>query len=381
MAQSGPSDSNEQPEAATEGSLALSLKLGAAGIVFFAAIFGAVAIFAGGSDPDTRVSAYTLPPTVLGVSTQPARDTDTPTSRPTDTRTPVTSSISTTPAIIPATGNPVFPTNTQPPTPTALSTATGPSLSTPTPGTASPTPPIATPTPGSAVADLVAQIQNDFGVRVLTDGQDWGTDEQRQLRNLGAVRTALTSMPNNVIAAIVAGDGGALTFLSNNAGRTEAGWQPYGDRAANYYSNEDRGQGGTFAANQIVLQTGSTAQTIAHEMSHAYQMRDMGPGQYVEALLTPEMKSFMAATGWTQLISDEELRANANQSWSQINAFFEYDGRDLSYINEFGTGVTLYAPNPIEGYAEAAGLYYAHSDGTTLPQWPEYWDWFSANVG
>jgi hypothetical protein len=116
-------------------------------------------------------------------------------------------------------------------------------------------------------------------------------------------------------------------------------------------------------------------------MAHAYQMRDMGPGEYVEALLTTEMKSFMSATGWTQLISDEDLRANANQSWTQINAFFDYEGRDLSYTNEFGTGVTLYTPNPIEGYAEAAGLYYTLSDGTALPQWPEYWDWFAANVG
>ena len=43
--------------------------------------------------------------------------------------------------------------------------------------------------------------------------------------------------------------------------------------------------------------------------------------------------------------------------------------------------LSLFAPNPLEAFAEAGGLYYAHSAATTLPDWPEYWAWFAANVG
>jgi hypothetical protein len=43
--------------------------------------------------------------------------------------------------------------------------------------------------------------------------------------------------------------------------------------------------------------------------------------------------------------------------------------------------VNLHAPNPLEAYAEAAGLYYARSVATELPGWPEFWGWFDANLG
>jgi hypothetical protein len=363
------------------------MKLGAAGLVFFAALFLAVAVFAGGGEGDTPAAADSRP-TVLGVSTAPAVFEPTRTTGP--GASTVTSSVSATPAPAVATSGPVFPTSavSQQPTPTALSTAATPAVATNPPvtgGSVTTTPVATTPAPAGALtpaaAELVSDIESEFGVRVIVSGQDWGSDEPRQLRNLGAVQTALRSMPDGVVAAIVAGPGGALSFLSNNHGSTEDGWQPYGDRAANFYSNEDRGTGGGHQANQIVLQPGSTAQTIAHEMAHAYQMRSVGMGEYVDALLTPELKSFMAATGWTQLVSDDEIRNSTDQSWATINEMFAYNGRTLSYINEFGLSVSLYTPNPIEAYAEAAGLYYARSAGTSLPKWSEYWDWFDANLG
>jgi hypothetical protein len=246
------------------------------------------------------------------------------------------------------------------------------------------TPDAIAPAPTTEVSDpvaaLVGSIQTQYGVRVLTAGQNWGLDEASQLRNLGAVSTALVGMPANVRAANAVNAGGPLTFLSNDAGSTEGGWQPYGARAANFYSNEDIVAGAQVAANDIVLQPGSTAQTIAHEMMHAYQLRGEAPGDFAGALLTPEMKSFMQATGWTQLVSDDVVRAHS-ASWETLNADFSYSGRPLSYLNEWGETSTLFAPNPLEAYAEAGGLYYAHSGGTTLPEWPEYWDWFSANVG
>ena len=244
-----------------------------------------------------------------------------------------------------------------------------------TPDAIAPAPATVLPDP---VATLVASIEAEFRVRVLTAGQNWGTDETSQVRNLNAVSTALASIPLSVRSSIAAN--GPVTVLSNDTGSTEGGWQPYGPRAANFYSNEDIVTGAQVAANQVVLQPGSTAQTIAHEMMHAYQLRGQSPGDYAGALLTPEMKSFMQVTGWTQLVSDEEVLSDA-ASWDSLNADFSYGGLSLAYLNEWGETSTLFAPNPLEAYAETGGLYYAHSASTTLPDWPEYWDWFSTNVG
>lgn len=287
------------------------------------------------------------------------------------------------PAVAGATETPDA-TATLVPTPTATAQATTSSVSV-TPNLGTPTSP-ATGTPAtpasslSPVAEALAQsIESQYGVRILDAGQDWGANSDLQVRNIAAVGDALSSLPAGVRASVIADM--PLSFLSNNVGATEAGWEPYGQREANYYSNEDVSTNGRVAANQIVLQPGSNSQTIAHEIMHAYQMRDVEPGQYALALLSPEMKSFMAATGWTQIGSDDDVRDAANAGWAAINALFEYDGRLLTYQNQFGDDMTLFTPNPIEAYAEAGGLYYGHNSSLTLPEWPEYWGWFQANAG
>jgi len=226
----------------------------------------------------------------------------------------------------------------------------------------------------------VAQsIEAEFGVRIVRAGQDWGSSEELQVRNLTAVRAALSGVPATVRATV--NQETPLTFLSNHTGATEGGWQPYGAREANYYTNEDISSDGTGRSNQVVLQPGSTSQTIAHEVMHAHQMRDVATGQYALALLSPEMKSFMQATGWTQLGSDDDVRAAIPGGWDAVNALFQYTGRTLAYENEFGDSLTLYTPNPVEAFAEAAGLYYGHNSALILHDWPEYWGWFQANVG
>jgi hypothetical protein len=292
------------------------------------------------------------------------------------------------------TGEPVT-TETASPTAAPTPQLTDAAAATPTPysstvtptvdGAWSATPAVMTPAsstePASSVAALAGSLEAQYDVRILTAGQHWGADEAAQLQNIGAVGSALAAVPASVRSAIASNPGGALTFLSNDGGSTEAGWQPYGDRQANYYSNEDVVAGTHVAANQVVLQPGSTAQTITHEMMHAFQLRDQAPGEFAVALLTPEMKSFMQATGWTQTVSDDQVGADAGTSWEAVNADFSYTGRTLTYAGADGSMLSLYAPNPLEGYAEAGGLYYAHSTATTLPDWPEYWSWFSANVG
>jgi hypothetical protein len=231
---------------------------------------------------------------------------------------------------------------------------------------------------GDPVASLITSIEAQYGVHVVVIGQNWGANEGAQLRNIGAVQAALAGVPSSVRAAAATNAGGSLTFLSNDTGSTVAGWQPYGARAANYYSNEDIVNGARIAANEVVLQPGSSAQTVAHELMHSYQMRGLAPGDYAGALLTPEIRSFMAATGWMQLVRDDEVRSDSG-AWDALNADFAYNGRPLDYVNEWGTAI-LYAPNPLEAYAEAGGLFYGHS-AYAVPDWPEYWGWFSANVG
>ena len=296
------------------------------------------------------VAAVTATPTELFVPT------DSPSALPTSQQTDA------------ATAEP-----TGAPSTTLAPTIDGAWSATPNPITAAP----ATLVP-DAVATLVESIEAQFGVRVLTASQNWGTDETSQMRNLNAVSMALASVPQNVRSSIASNR--TVSVLSNDTGSTEGGWQPYGPRAANFYSNEDIVAGAQVTANQVVLQPGSTAQTITHELMHAYQLRGQAPGDYAGALLTPEMKSFMQATGWTQLVSDDEVRSDA-ASWDSLNEDFSYGGLPLAYHNENGDTATLFAPNPLEAFAEAGGLYYAHSASTTLPDWPEYWGWFSANVG
>jgi len=300
-----------------------------------------------------------------------------------------TSGIATTPAVL-------IETATASPEPTVAATATATATAGPTPppvvSSVSATPTVdgawsATPYPTSSPAGtltpaaraLASSIEQQYGVVILTDGQDWGADEATQLRNITSIAAAMGGVPANVLADVNATS--PLTLLSNHHGATAAGWEPYGDREANYFTNEDQTSAGRSPANEIVLQPGSNSQTIAHETMHAYQMRGIGAGQYALALLTPEMKSFMAATGWTQTGTDDQIREAASGGWAAVNGFFEYHGRLLTYDNEFGDSMSLYAPNPLEAYAEAGGLYYGHAAHLTLPDWPEYWSWFAANVG
>ena len=271
------------------------------------------------------------------------------------------------------------PTATATPPPIASSISATPTVD----GAWSATPIASTPAPAAALSPaaqaLAQNIESQFGVRILTSGQDWGADKDTQLRNIGAVGDALVSVPAGVRTATTANR--PLSFLCNHAGMTEAGWQPYGAREANYYLNEDVSTSGRVPSNQIVLQPGSNSQTITHEIMHAYQMRDIAPGAYALALLTPEMKSFMQATGWTQLATDDEVRDAAGSGWDKIGGLFRYNGRALTYANELGDSMTLYGPNPLEAYAEVGGLYYGHSSRMTLPEWAEYWDWFATHLG
>jgi hypothetical protein len=234
--------------------------------------------------------------------------------------------------------------------------------------------------PTSEAERLAAEANAAYGVRIVLEGQDWGVSAAAQATNVGAVISAMDRLPDTVTSSVVSGPGGQLTFVSNNEGRTLGGWQPYGGHPMTYYTNSDHGPDGSAASNQVVLGVGAGTLSIGHEILHAYQSREVGPDQYALALLQPEMRSFMAAAGWRQVGSDEQVRAAASQPWSILDALYVYEGRPLAYSNGNGA-TTMTAANPFEAFAIAGSFYYTRPSWMAQPDWPEYWAWFDANLG
>jgi hypothetical protein len=243
-----------------------------------------------------------------------------------------------------------------------------------------PVPPAPATSPVAEAARLAAEANNAYGVRVVLDGQDWGS-EASQATNVQAVISAIDRLPDTVISAVVAHDNGPITFVSNDEGRTLDGWQPYGGHPMTYYTNSDQGTGGYHASNQVVLSVGATSISVGHEILHAYQFRNVSPDEYALALLQPEMRSFMAATGWRQTGTDDQVRQTVNQPWSALDSLYVYEGRPLTYSTSSGATTTITPSNPIEAFAVTGSIYYTRPSWMPQPDWPEYWAWFRANVG
>ena len=266
------------------------------------------------------------------------------------------------------------------PTPTPSVSRAGGAVASSSSATPRPVSQAPAPMPQPVAQRLAREAALGFGIRIVLDGQDWGDGEASQATNIGAVISALERLPEKVVAAVTAHDHGALTFVSNTQGRTLAGWQPYGDFPMGFYTNSDQGAAGSSAANQVVLIPGFAAMSIGHEIIHAYQVRNYGPDQYVLALLGEEMRSFMSATGWRQVGTEEQVRQAANQPWDVVNSLYVYEGRPLTYITAGGSPVSLGPPNPLEAFAVTASIYYTRPSGMPLPDWSEYWSWFQANL-
>ncbi|HEU4758600.1 MAG TPA: hypothetical protein VFT91_01335 [Dehalococcoidia bacterium] len=280
-----------------------------------------------------------------------------------------------------ALGEPSSPQAAQPPAGAVSSSTVQAPATVASSWSASPAPAAPAPPSQPAAQSLAQDAAQRYGIRIALDGQDWGPDEASQAANVGAVISAIDRLPVRVTSSVVAHPYGPLTFVSNLQGRTVDGWQPYGGFAMAYYTNSDQGPAGKRPANEVVLITGSADLSIAHEVLHAYQFRDLSPDQYVLALLGDEMRSFMAATGWRQMTSDDEVRAAATQPWESVNGLFAYDGRPLTYVSAAGSQVTLTPANPLEAFAVAGSIYYARPQGMPQPDWPEYWAWLSQNLG
>ena len=221
-----------------------------------------------------------------------------------------------------------------------------------------------------SAAALVAYANEQFGIEIEIDGQDWGADKGEQVANIGAVVSAWERLPESVASAVADHAHGSLVVLSNQQGRTTGGWQPYGDVVTSFYTNSDQGVDGYGASHQIVLATGADVTTVLHELFHAYEMRNVGADQYVAALLDDEMQSFMETAGWRLLVSEQELLANAHEPWETLNRLFVYEG----------LAPAGHASNPLEDFASAGAIFYGNDDGSSLGQ-PDVSDWFSTNLG
>jgi hypothetical protein len=218
-------------------------------------------------------------------------------------------------------------------------------------------------------------------VRIIIDGQDWGPNEASQEANVQAIISAMDRLPDRVMSAVVGHVHGPLTFVSNDEGRTLDGWQPYGDHPMTFYTNSDQGAGGYHASNQVVVSVGEPSMSVGHEILHAYQARNVGPDEYALALLQPEMRSFMDATGWRQTGTDQTVRQAVNQPWSVVDSLYVYEGRTLTYNTAGGHTTVITAANPFEAFAIAGSIYYTRPSWMPLPDWPEYWGWYEATVG
>ncbi len=247
--------------------------------------------------------------------------------------------------------------------------------------TPAPVPPAPAPDMAPEAAALAEQAKDAYGVDVVLTGQDWGSDAAQQSRNIGAVLSAMELSPVTIASSTSAGPGGPLAVLSNIQGRTSGGWQPYGNGARSFYTNSDQSAAGVHAANEIVLAAGADRTAVMHELLHAYQFRNVAPGDYPLALLGDEMRSFIAATGWRQTVPDDQVRATAHERWEAIDNLYVYEGQPLTYTDASGQQVATHPANPLEAFAEAGALYYARPEGTQLPDWPEHWQWFRANIG
>jgi hypothetical protein len=192
------------------------------------------------------------------------------------------------------------------------------------------------------------------GIDLVFEGQEW--DEQ----SLANVNAALAALPPRLFSSLGNASLGRMHILVNKQGRTLSGTQPYSG-AANFYSTNN-------GINELVLYPRQSPFTVLHELGHAYNLRHTTAGRYALVLLDAEMQSFMAATGWRVLSSDDEVR----RAIDHLGVRYGYDGdfvwSGLSHID------------PLEDFANCFAVFFLDPGGLRALS-PVRYDWFAANVG
>lgn len=206
---------------------------------------------------------------------------------------------------------------------------------------------------GVASTCAVERARLLYGVEIVEEGQTW--DEP----SLNAVLNALELLPPHVVSNLGNPEYGPLRILANAEATSLSGARPYAS-GANYYYNSDGG-------NEIVLTPFQGTLTILHEMGHAYQMRGVPAGRYAWVYLDPEMRDFMAASGWRLLSSEEQVR----DSFDGTDLRFQYEGASIWKF--------LSREDPAEDYANSFALFF-HDPATLEQVSPVRYEWFLQHV-
>lgn len=173
----------------------------------------------------------------------------------------------------------------------------------------------------------------------------------------GNVSQAMALLPPSVQDQLGNPALGPIQILVNFEGRTSSGYQPYG-QAANFFStNEGR--------NEVVLYPQQSVFTVVHELGHAYNLRNSPPGNYAWVLLEPEMQSFMAVAGWQVLTPAD-----------QIARMYDHSQIVFGYQGSF-TWPLLSRNDPLEDFANSFAAYFV-TPGDLAARSPERYAWFTA---
>jgi hypothetical protein len=191
------------------------------------------------------------------------------------------------------------------------------------------------------------------GIVLVSEGQDWDA------ASYAGVEDVLSRLPASVRASLGNRSNGPLHILVNIAGRTMSGWQPYGG-PANYFSTLE-------GTNEIVLFPKQSPKTIAHELGHAYNLRNVSNGRQAMVLLDPQMQSFMVAASWTVLTPGDQVR----------NLVDHFDASVV--LTTAPVWASLSHNNPLEDFAESFALFYMDPEGLAKLS-PARYEWFVANL-
>jgi hypothetical protein len=171
------------------------------------------------------------------------------------------------------------------------------------------------------------------------------------------VNQALALLPPSVQALLGNPALGPISILVNYEGRTSSGYQPYG-QAANFFSTNE-------GHNEVVLYPQQSVFTIVHELGHAYNLRNSPAGNYAWVLLEPEMQSFMEAAGWQVLTPPEQVA----QLYDHAQVAFAYTGASI--------WTSLSRNDPLEDFANSFADYFVNPADLSSRS-PERFAWFAA---
>ncbi len=178
--------------------------------------------------------------------------------------------------------------------------------------------------------------------------------------SLANVQAAVAALPSSVQAKLGNPAFGQVKILVNSQGRTASGFQPYG-QAANFFSTNE-------STNEVVLYPQQSAFTILHELGHAYNLRFSPAGNYASVLAMPEMQSFMAATGWVLLTPV-----------AQVAGMYDHSQVSLSY-NGAPVWTSMSRNDPLEDFANSFATYFLNKADLAARS-PERYAWFVSHFG